>query len=56
MSGLNNRLSVALGREVNLYHDKMHPLVLELLQKVEEYKSALETIESELGRGYPHGK
>jgi hypothetical protein len=36
---INDRLSVALGRKVNLNHDKVHDLVFELVEKVEHYQS-----------------
>ena len=36
MSDLQNRLTAALGREVNLNHEKVSDLVFELVDKVEE--------------------
>jgi hypothetical protein len=39
MSDLQNRLTVALGRDINLTHEKTHNLVFELLSKVEQYQT-----------------
>jgi hypothetical protein len=39
MSDLQNRLTAALGRDINLTHEKTHNLVFELLSKVEHYQT-----------------
>jgi hypothetical protein len=45
MSDLQNRLSVALNREVNLNHEKVSDLVFELVEKVEGYEKAFNKLD-----------
>jgi hypothetical protein len=56
---LNNRFGKALGREVNLNHEKVSDLVFELLSKVEqyqtEYKDTVMAVRKHLVEGQ-HGK
>jgi hypothetical protein len=59
MSDLQNRLSAALNREVNLNHEKVHEIVFELVGKLEqyqrEYKDTVMAVRKHLVEGQ-HGK
>jgi hypothetical protein len=59
MSDLQNRLTVALGRDINLTHEKTQNLVFELLSKLEqyqtEYKDTVMAVRKHLVEGQ-HGK
>ena len=56
MSDLQNRLSLCLGREVNLNHDKVHDLVYELIQKVEQYQNEYRDTVLAIRKHYAEGK
>jgi hypothetical protein len=59
MSDLQNRLTAALGRDINVTHEKTHNLVFELLSKLEqyqtEYKDTVMAVRKHLVEGQ-HGK
>ena len=53
---IDDRLSVALGRDVNLNHDKVYDLVYELVQKVEQYQTEYQDTVKAIRKHLAEGK
>jgi hypothetical protein len=56
MSDLQNRLTAVLGRDVNLNHEKMSDLILELIQKLEQYQTEYQDTVKAIQKHYAEGK
>jgi hypothetical protein len=56
MSDLQNRLTAVLGRDVNLNHEKMGDLILELIQKLEQYQTEYQDTVKAIQKHYAEGK
>jgi hypothetical protein len=50
------RLSKALGRNVNLHHEKLSNITLELLTKVEQYQVEYQDTVKAIQKHYAEGK
>jgi hypothetical protein len=56
MSDLQNRLTAVLGRNVNLNHEKMSDLIMELIQKLEQYQTEYQDTVKAIRKHYAEGK
>jgi hypothetical protein len=56
MNDLQNRLTAVLGRDVNLNHEKMSDLIMELIQKLEQYQTEYQDTVKAIRKHYAEGK